>query len=71
MIINFPDVLEVRETYYTKDQLLTGIDGIKYDRLCDIDLPLTSKGYRKVDFDSHSVDYKVPGASQKISRNSR
>ncbi len=71
MIINIPDVLEVREKYYTKDQLLTGIDGIKYDRLCDIDLPLTSKGYRKVDFDSHSIDYKVPGASQKSSRNSR
>ncbi len=71
MIINFPDTLHVTTNYYTKDELLMGIDGIKYDRLCDIDLPLTDKGYMKVNFSGHAVDYKVPGNYQKVSKNSR
>ncbi len=71
MIINMPDNLEVEEKYYTKEELLTGIDGLKYNSIFDIDLPLTDKGYKKLNFSGHTIDYEVPGVYQKVSKNSR
>lgn len=61
MVLNFPTEFKVSEKIYTKEQLLTGIDGMKYENIFKIDLPMIKDGvYKKIDIYTNDMEYRVP-----------